>query len=818
MKIMYKNYLKIALRSIWKNKIFSLINIIGLSIGLSASFVIGVIVYYDLTFDKFHTDGNNIYRVTTEFTSTEGNYFNHGASIPLGDALKENTPGITAIGTFFMAYIDKAENKAADISFKNIKDAVFADASYFELFEYKWLAGNKEELLSNPNEVILTKKRAAKYFPGTTPEKVIGKTLVYNDSLLVKVTAIVADFEQRSDFYFKEFLSVKTANNTRQKEQIFNDEWNNTSSFSQLFLKVAENGDLASIQKQLDALAKEHQDKTLADIGQGRIFHLQALGDLHFNQNFGVFDGTDYHASKTQLISLALIALFLLLLGCINFINLNTAQATQKAKEIGIRKTLGSSKKQLVFQFLGETFLLTVSAAAVSIVISFWLLRYFSDFMPQGVNFDLFSTPEVLISIVVLLGVVTLLSGFYPALVLAQLRPVLVLKNHGTQGDNKSSLRKYLTVFQFVVAQIFIISTLVVAKQLHYVMNKDMGFKTEAITNVRIPFQDKSMSKRYGFVEAVKALPHVSQASLGWIPPASNSNRSTIVTYVNDKQEIHTSLQLLTADLDYLKVYGIQLMAGRDRLNDTINEYVINETYSKVLGFKNPVDALGKIVKTNNEQIPIVGVMKDFNQRSLRTSIKPMALEGDRYRGQGSQFNMAHIALQGETSAYWPATIKKIEKAYKTFYPEAEFELNFFDESIKRFYEQDRRTSILLKWAMGLAIGISCLGLLGLVIYSTERRRKEVGIRKVLGATLAQLNLLLCKEFLVLVGIAYAIAAPIAWWGMSNWLEDFNYKTELSWWIFVISGMAMLLIALVVIVIRTIVVANANPVQSLRTE
>lgn len=815
---MLRNLLKIAFRNIWKNKMFSLINIVGLSIGLSAAFVIGVMIYYDLTFDDFHKDGSRIYRVTTEFTSPDGSFYNRATSIPLGDALKERAAGIETIGTFFGAYMDKVENRETSKVFKNSDDdMVFADASYFELFNYEWLAGANDELLSNPNEVILTKIRAGKYFPDTDYRKVVGKTLVYNDSLPVKVVGVVADLEQRSDFYFKEFLSVKTANNTGQKDQVFSDEWNNTNSFSQLFLKVGENGNVTDIQKQLDVLADEHKDKALADMGQGRIFHLQPLGDLHFDKDFGVFDGTDYQASKTLLVSLAIIALFLLTLGCINFINLNTAQATQRAKEIGIRKTLGSSKKQLVFQFLGETFLLTLAAALFSLFLSYWMLQVFADFMPQGVNFDLFKSPLLVFAIVLLLFLVTFFSGFYPALYLSRFKPILVLKNQVFPGENKAGLRRYLTVFQFTVAQIFIIATLIVGKQLNYVMSKDMGFRTEAITNVRLPYQDKSIGKRNGFVKEIKALPQVAQVSLGWIPPASNSNRSAMVTYINDGEETHTSLQLLTADLNYRDLYGIQLLAGRDRLNDTIDEYVINETYSKILGFKNPVDAIGAMLKVNDEQIPVVGVMKDFNQGSLRNTIKPMALEGDRYRKQRSQFSMVHIALQ-ESTSQWSETIEKIEKSYNSFYPEADFKLNFFDEEIKRFYEQERRTSVLLSWAMGLAIVISCLGLLGLVIYTTERRTKEIGIRKVLGATLTQLNFLLCKELLILVGIAFAIASPIAWWGMNSWLQNFAYKTELSWWIFVLSGCAMLLISLIIISFRTIAAVNRDPVKSLRTE
>jgi ABC-type antimicrobial peptide transport system permease subunit len=422
----------------------------------------------------------------------------------------------------------------------------------------------------------------------------------------------------------------------------------------------------------------------------------------------------------------------------------------------------------------------------------------------------------MLVLIVILLLLVTLLSGFYPALVLSHFKPIYVLKNQVLNGNKKSTLRKSLTVFQFVIAQIFIIATILVGKQMNFLMNKDMGFKTEAIAFVNA-WEDPDLNKRINFMEEIKSLPQVSLASLGWNPPASNSMSATYITYIRDDKEIHTKVELLFGDLNYRKLYDIKLLTGRERLNDTIKEYVINETYSKILGFKNPEDAIGQSLKVNDQFIPIVGVMKDFNQRSLRSVIQPMALVGDRNRSERSQFNTIHFSLQG-SSENWPDAVTKIETIWKTIYPKSDFELKFVDESVKQFYEQEQKTSVLLKWATGLAILISCLGLLGLVIYTTERRTKEIGIRKVLGASLAQLNFLLCKEFLVLVGIALLIAGPIAWWGLQLWLETFAYKTILSWWVFILSGMAMIGVALVVMSIKTMASARANPVKSLRTE
>lgn len=815
---MIRNYIKTAWRNLWNNKVFSFINIIGLAIGLSASFVIGIMVYYDFTFDKFHPDSDRIYRITSNFSTPEGKFYNRGVPVPLGNSLKEGMGDIELVCTFYHTSINKINNKEANLIFKNPDNIIFTDNNYFQLFPYQLLAGNLDDVLSNPNEVVLTKTRAIKYFPNLSPTEVVGKSLVYNDSVPLKVTGIINNFKKRSDLKFQEFISFKSARSLQKNEQVLSTSWDFTNSASQVFVKFAANGNKASVQFQLDKLAKEHENQQMIDFGATREFYLQPLADLHFNSRYGIFNNIDGQASKSVLVSLALIALFLLILACINFININTANATKRAKEIGIRKTLGSSKKQLIFQFLGETFLLTLAAAMVSLLLSVWLFRIFSDFIPHDLSFELFMNPIVIIFVSILLVIVTLLSGFYPALVLSQFKPVSVLKNQISFVGHHSSIRKYLIVFQFVIAQIFIIATLLVGQQINYLLSKDMGFKTDATVFIRL-WSEGDLNDRITFVSELKSIPHLSNISLGGNPPASSSTQSSMSTYFDDQKEIHTELQLLHGDTNYRELYEIKLLAGRDPLNDTIQEYVINETYMKILGFQNPKDALGKTLKIDNNQSSIVGVMGDFNQRSLKSGIKAMALIGDISRNQGySQFNTIHFSLPVEDTENWAKVISQIENKWKTIYPNSEFKLNFMDESIKRFYEQERKTSLLLKWATGLAILISCLGLLGLVIYTTERRTKEIGIRKILGASLVQLNFLLCKEFMILVAIAFIIAAPIAYWGIDNWLQNFAFKANVSWWIFILSGMAMLFIALVIMSIRTLSTAKANPVNSLKTE
>ena len=815
---MLKNYFKIAFRNLWKNKLFSLINVISLAIGLSASFVIGLMVYYDFTFDNFHQDGELIYRVTTEYESPEGKDYNPGVAFPLTKAVKEGITGVQKSTSFFTSDPAKVLVANSSKTFNQPEKVIYADADFFRFLQYKWLAGNQETALSNPNEVVLTEEHAKKYFPNTDYSDIIGETLTYDDSVMTKVTGIVANFKERTDFTFQEFISLPTANQSYLKDDLTNENWGSTNSSSQLFVMLNAENALANVQNQFNKLAKDHESENAEKYSQYRTFQLQPLSDLHFNMNYGVFDFTQYQADKSVLISLLFIALFLLALGCINFINLNTAQATQRAKEIGIRKTLGSSKKQLVFQFLGETFLLTLLAAVLSIFFAAGLLKVFADFIPEGLHFGLFADPVIIGAAVILIIVVTFLSGAYPGLVLSSFKPVSVLKSGIFSTNSNSSLRKTLIIFQFVIAQVFIISTIMVGKQIHYLMRKDMGFKTEAITYVRTPWLDRSMEKREVFIQKLKAIPQIEKISLGGSPPASFAWHSTEVDYMDGENKINTELQLLFGDSSYLDLYGIKLLAGRKLRNDTIKEFIINETFLKTLGYNTPQDAIGKMIGYDEEKIPIVGVMSDFNQRSLKSQIEPMAFVGDWGRDYYSQFNTVHIALNQSNSADWSKIIAKVEDNWKSIYPGADFNLNFMDETIRKFYRKETSMTKLLNWATGLSVLISCLGLLGLVIYTTERRVKEIGVRKILGASIAQINVLLCKDFLVLVGIAFAVAAPIAWYGLHNWLQDYAYKTSLSWWVFAASGLGILILALIIMSIMTISTARKNPVKSLRTE
>lgn len=814
---MFKNYIKIAFRNILKNKVFSFINIIGLTIGFSASFVIGLMVYYDYTFDNFHKDGDKIYRIVTDFKTQDGTFSNSGVTLALKGAIEEDS-NFDVISEFYVERPMKVENEAENLKFKLPEFVIYADKDYFKIFNYTFIAGDENNTLQNPNEVILTEERASKYFPNTAISDIIGKTLIYNDSINAKVTGVVERFKNSTDIVFQEFISHPTLLQTRLRGNLIGKSWRNTNSNSQLFVKLNANANKESVTNTLKQLATEHRDEDDIKYGDERIFKLQPLADLHFNENYGLYDWQAGRASKPLLKNLVFVAIFLLLLGCINFINLNTAQAAQRAKEIGIRKTLGSSRKQLIGQFMGETFLLVLFSALLSIVLSKWLINVFTDFVPSGLSFDLFKTPAIIIGILFLLIGVTFLSGFYPAIVLSKFNTISVLKNNLGAGDKKVRLRKFLTVFQFTIAQVFIIATLLVGKQINFLLNKDMGFKKDAIVSVYKPLGENSFEKIKLYKEQLSSIPDIKNISLGGYPPASTSINSTDMRRMVDDQEVFGEIQFMAGDTQYLNLYEIELLAGRIQRNDTVKELVINEAARKFYKFKSPQDAVGKSLLYQNESLLIVGVMKDFHQRSLRSEIKPMAFRGDWFRPRWSYFQAVHLSLKSDASNNLKNSLAKIENVYKEIYPGTDMRLEFLDENIAKFYKREQKVSKLLNWATGLSILISCLGLLGLVIYTTNRRVKEIGVRKVLGASLLQINTILCKEFLILVVIAFTIAAPIAWYGIHNWLQNFAYKTNVSFWVFLVSALAMIFFALLVISAKTLQAANANPVNSLRSE
>ena len=817
---MIKNYFKTAWRNIIRNKAFSIINIFGLSIGISAALVIFLIVHYEFSFDKFEKDQNQIYRVVIDakFNGTEGH--STGVQAPLSNAVQNEVTGVELTVPLMQFQGDATakvsiakKSEAAPLVFKNQHNIIFTNPQYFQLLNYKWIAGSQKTALENPFSVVLTESRARLYFPNLSPQNIIGRQINYNGNLTTTVAGVVTDLNEQTVFNAAEFISYATITKTSLQNDFMMNVWNDWMAYSQLYIKLSKNTSPERTEAQLKNLLNKYDKDANKDAANTMAFHLQPLSDIHFNSKYPAVGGRI--ADKSTLYGLLAIAAFLLLLGCINFINLTTAQASQRAKEIGIRKTMGSSRKNLVFQFLMETLFITIVATILSVIIAPVLLKMFANFIPEGLHFDLLHQPAMIIFLVLLTVCVSFLSGLYPAMILSGLKPVLVLKNQSVSNSSQTRnawVRKTLTVSQFVIAQFFVIATLMVSKQINYSINSDLGFAKDGIFTFDTP-RDTIATNNQKLLNDINAIPEVDIASRGFLSPADQGVAFTNVSYA-EKKDLKANIQIRWGDPNYLKVYRLKLLAGRDvEPSDTMKEFIINDTYAKLLGFQKPEDALGKQLSFNGKNMPIVGVMQDFHETSTRGLIDPLVFAGS----NGSTF---HIRLKPNTNGgfEWKNGISKIKSAYKSIYPESDFNYQFVDEKIANLYQSEQRTASLLKWATGLAVLISCLGLLGLVIFTTNSRTKEIGVRKVLGASVMQIVSSLSTDFMRLVLVAFVIAAPIAWWSTYKWLQDFAYRTNISWWVFVISGLSMLLIALVTLSIQTIKAARANPIDSLRME
>jgi len=816
---MIKNYFKIALRGFKRHKLFTFINIIGLSIGISTALVIYLIVHFDLSFDKFHPGSDRMYRVVTDFTFAGEPNFNGGVTGPLAATAKNEVTGLDGgahIWTSNFNVLINEDGKAPQ-KFKNEGDIVYADGDYFKMFQYNWLAGSSKTALNAPHQVVLAAKQAKKYFPKLSYGDMIGKQVIYDDTIKMAVTGIVQDFTENTDFMFHDFLSFATAPYIKNmKGQLTS--WGGTTSSSIFFVKLSPKATVAGVEKQLNGLLKKYNPQKKEDKGNTQIFKLQPFADFHFDSKYYGFGHST--VNMKVLYGLMTIAGFILLLGCINFINLTTAQSAQRAKEIGIRKTMGSDRKQLIFQFLSETFLITLFAVIISVAITPLILKLFSDFTPEGLKVSLLFQPHMIIFLLLLTLVVSFLSGLYPALVLSSYKPVLVLKNQAQRGSSKTRkavLRKSLTVTQFIIAQFFIMATVLISKQTYYALHKDLGFRKDAIVYIDLPWRVQNEQLKQVYINKVISSPQVKLSAIGGDVPSSGGWSSSTVSYTDGKREIKTDLQMKSGDENYLKIYNIKLLAGRNiRMSDTATGIMINKTYADILGFKNVNDALGKTISFGEkEKFAVVGVVGDFHQGSLHTAIKPMGIKPEKYN-----LGTIHLLMKPETPGgdEWKAAFASMEKDWKELFPDADFKVNFFDKTIADFYRNEQRTSTLLTWATSLSILISCLGLLGLAIYTTNQRTKEIGVRKVLGASVASIVRLLSTELIWLILLAFVIVTPLAWWLMNKWMEDYADRTIISWWIFALSGGAMLLAAVVTSSFQTVKAAIANPVKSLRSE
>jgi putative ABC transport system permease protein len=817
---MFRNYIKIAWRNLLRNRAYAAINIIGLALGISACLVIFLSVHFELSHDNFHVGKENIYRVVSALGSAEKG-FHKMASVP--DPTPEALAGHFS-GVETMAGIHPIRAKTSATGENGVlrkfdkpnreegkPEIVITYPEYFSIFSYTWLAGKPATAMREPSSVVLTASKAAKYFGSLPADSYIGKIVNYDDSIHLTVSGIVQDLPQNTDFIFTDFISYATAKNTPFKNTFGFDQWGMFGS-TQVFVKLHAGTDTAQVNRQLAAFADEH---VLTGPGGGKVMRLQPLSDLHFDIDYK--DDYSRQVHLPTLYGLMAIAGFILIIAAINFINLSTAQSVARSKEVGIRKVLGSNKRSLVFYFLTETFILTTITVICSLLAVKPLLQLFSTFMPNGVSLHLFSWPTILFLLLITLFT-TLLSGLYPAKVLSSFQPAQSLKGiTGQKGHQRGYLRVGLVVFQFTISLVFIIGSLVINNQIRYMLQKDLGFKTDAIVTLET---NDNYPKTYPatLAQKISALPLVEMVSLSQGTPGAQGHWGTNLKYAGTE----VSCQLELGDEKFIPFYGIKLLAGRNLSpSDTIREVLINETCSKALGFKRPEDAIGKLVESgisdsrSQKIVPITGVVGDFHVLSLHDPIKPTFITSS--VGICRSLNIK-LATAGTTPDQLQQTLAGIEKAYAGVYPNEKFAYHFYDDTINGWYEKERQMEGLMNTAMAIAIIISCLGLFGLAAFTARQRTKEIGIRKVLGASVSSITALLSKDFLRYVFIAAVLASPIAWYGMHKWLQGFAYSAPISWWIFVLAGMIAMLIALVTVSFQSIKAALANPVESLKAE
>ncbi|OYD47035.1 hypothetical protein CHU00_02935 [Sphingobacterium cellulitidis] len=803
---MLKNQFNTAWRFLKKNLLISSISVISLAIGICATLIIFLMVRYDFSFDKHLPHGDRVYRVVSD-----GGFTGNAVVVPLIRAMQTELTGVEAVVPDLelgrtKLKIQQDANSDPKV-FPNEDGLTFSNEKYFQIYPQETLSGNINSLKS-PNQIVLFQSKAEVFYPKTSPADIIGKTIIYGDSIQLTVGAVVADMKENSDFKYDGIISLSTIENNAILKVIKSwDQWSNYNGGNQCLLLLNPGTSPKTIEKVIVEILNKNKEKV--DGAWEDNFILQPLKEVHFDIKF------NYNAVKeSTLRNLILLAVFLLTLGAINFINLSTAQSTERAKEIGIRKTLGGKKSSLVKQFLLETFLIAGIATILSVLMLPILTHAFEGFLPSGFKISSIPVPEVMAFLVLQLLVITCIAGFYPAWVLTGYSPIMALKNQASKNSNLSRsawVRKGLTIFQFVLAQVFLIAVLVVSKQIHYAINMDMGFNKDAVVTFYIPNFDREKKGKVLKTE-LENLAEVNAVSFGNQSPAFNGFMSSGMDYdqgTSDKKMV--TFDARNGDENFIKVYNIPLIAGRNvRVLDSVSESIINFKMLELLGLKKPEDAIGK--SFNNGQTTIVGVMKDFNISSAREAVRPTM-----YWSSNSGY-MMHVALDKNHPESWKNAISKIETKFKTIYPEDTFDYKFVDDMIASFYKTEQNLSKLLSWAVWLSITIASLGLFGLAVFITNQRVKEIGIRKVLGASISQIIFLLLKNLLLLVIIASLIAFPIAWYFMHEWLNDFVYKTELSWWIFVVAGFGLTAVATLVLSSKTYFAAKANPVDSLRDE
>jgi putative ABC transport system permease protein len=808
---MLKNYLKTAFRSLRKNTGFTAINILGLSVGLATCLLIIFYVVDELSYDKFNKKADRIVRMNFEIKFGGNNSIYAQTMAPLAQVLKsefpdvENTVRLKGRGGVHV----KKDNQ-------NIQEdmMVYSDPTLFDVFTLPMINGNAATALVEPNSVVITESTAKKYF---NSDDVVGKTLVLNDKENYKVTGVIKDIPKQSHFNYDFFLSMSTLEESRETT------WLSNNFNTYVLLKPG--ADYKKLNAQLPALMRGHINVELQSVIHLTMDEFEKAGN-YFRMNLTPLTDIHLHSDRVGELGrngniqyvyiLSAIALFILLIACVNFMNLSTARSSNRAREVGVRKVLGSPRKSLIAQFLIESILVTFVSTLIAVTLAWLLLPLFNQMANKELAITAQSLVWLLPGMIAIALIIGCLAGFYPAFFLSAFQPVDVLKGKLSTGFKGGRLRSFLVVFQFSISIFLIIGTLVIYNQLNYIRNKNLGYNRNQVLIVK---NTSALGKQAQvFKQEIKQLPGVDNATMtGFLPTADYRNSSSLFQDPTFDQKRAILPQVWSVDEDYLNTLGIKVTSGRNfstQFQTDSSAVIINETAARLLGISSPLnkplyrpmDNAGKIFK----KYTIIGVVKDFNFSSLRNNISPVTLFFEENRGA--------LSVRIHTKNL-PALLTQIESKWKSLAPNQQFAYSFMDQDFDSTYRSEQRIGKIFMVFTSLAIAIACLGLFGLAAYAAEQRTKEIGIRKVLGADVSIIVTMLTRDFIKLVFVAILIASPLAWLFMQKWfLQGFAYRVNFQWWTVVLAGAGAVLIAFLTISFQSIKAALANPVKSLKSE
>jgi putative ABC transport system permease protein len=794
---MIKNYLLVAFRSLSKNKAFSFINIVGLAIGMTACFLIYINVKFELSYDSFNEKSDQIYRVSTDVKFPNSTAFLPGSFIQMGPSLQQDYPEVKAntriSGSRFLVQYGNSKFQEDNV--------IYADPSLFTVFTLPVVKGDVKKGFGAPFTVVMTETMAKKYFGNSNP---VGKSLLLDDKHPALVTAVIKDVPSNSHFKFDMAVSFATLEGVRS------DALKNWASFGCLTYIVLPKGyDYNKLQRQLPAFANKHYTQADKKENLGYDFSIEPLKDVYMDAKRRTPETGDLH----NVWIFSIIAVFILLIACINFINLTTARATERAKEVGVRKVIGAARGQLIIQFLSESVVICLAAFLLSILFSYSLLPLFNQLSGKVTNTSIFSH-GYLLQFFILSCAIGIIAGLYPALVLSGFKPVITLKGRFSKSSKGILMRKGLVVAQFTISIVLIIGTIVVYNQLNYMRSQPLGFQKDQMLAINF-YSDSTVQHRAELIKnELKKIPNVVSATASRsLPGFSNGNSdSKIENKAGIMQQI--VIDAYYVDYDFIPQFEMKLAAGRifskSFGTDTTHSMIINETAAKNLGYRTPAEALGRDYLQWGRKGKIIGVLKDFHFQSLQETIRPLSMIID------PDFNRM-FTLKIESKDI-PATISAIQSKWNSLVPERPFNYTFVDDAFNKQYAAQVNFGNLFLYFAVLAICISCMGLFGLAAYSTIQRTREIGIRKVFGASVISIVNMLSVEFLQLVIISSLIAFPLAWFTMNKWLQDFAYRIAIDWWIFASAGVIALVIAFATVSFQAVKAALANPVESLRSE